>query len=484
MISEAVHYIDGAWAEPGDREWIAVVNPATDAPIGRVLRGTEADVDRAVAAARRALPEWSAVPMPERIAAVERLSAAIGGARERLAQAMTAEMGAPLDFTRTAQVGVAIADIAALVEAAREHQQRVAVSRSLVVAGPVGVVAAITPWNFPLHQIVLKVVAALLAGCTVVLKPSEAAPFNAVIFAELVDGLGLPRGAVNVVFGNGSQVGEAMCAHPDVDMVTFTGSRGVGERIAVSSAGTIKKVALELGGKSAAIILPDAPVETSAADVVRSCFANAGQTCAALSRVLVPREMAGAWERAAGVAAAQWEPADPLAEGSAMGPVASALQQERVQAHIAAAIADGARLVTGGLGEPAGRTRGAWVKPTIFADVTPQMRLFRDEVFGPVLAISVYDTVDEAIRLANDSDYGLSGGVWSADPHRALEVALKVRTGTIGINGEGLDVGAPFGGVKQSGVGRECGSYGFEEFLEVKAVMGAAALLETGSTAS
>lgn len=473
----ATHFIAGEFEAAPVDSWISVVNPATDVEIGLAQRGTEADVDRAVHAARDAFASWAATPMADRIALVELVRAGIAARAEDLATAMTEEMGSPISFTRTAQVGVALSDIDALLSAAREHEERVVVSRSLVISEPVGVVAAITPWNFPLHQIVLKVCAAMLAGCTVVLKPSEIAPFNAVILAEVLDKAGTPAGVVNVVFGAGSTVGEAMCAHPEVDMVTFTGSRAIGERIATVAARTIKKVALELGGKSAAIVLADAPIETSAADVVRSCFANAGQTCAALSRALVPREMLAEWEAAAARAAAEWVPADPSVPGVAMGPLASNLQQERVREHIAHAIDDGARLIAGGAEVPEGRDSGAWVRPTIFADVSPDMRLFRDEVFGPVLAITPYDSIDEAIALANDSDYGLSGGVWSADAHRALEVALQVRSGTIGINGEGLDVGAPFGGMKQSGVGRECGAHGFTEFLELKSVMGAAALM-------
>lgn len=482
MTAEAVHYIAGRRDFPADAAWIPVINPANGEVVGRALRGTRADVDRAVAAARRALPAWSAVPMPERADAVHRLRVGMQEQRERLAQALMREVGVPIAFARSAQVGVALADLDALVAAAREHSGPSVVSNSLVVSEPVGVVGAITPWNFPLHQIVLKLGAALLAGCTVVLKPSEASPCSADALVEIIDGIGLPAGAVNVVFGDGPGVGEPLCEHPGVDMISFTGSRAVGERIAVTAAGTIKRVALELGGKSAAIVLEDAALAESAAEVVRSCFANTGQTCAALSRVLVPRDRAAEWERAAVAALELWRPGDPADEATTMGPAASALQAQRVRAHIAAAMEDGARLVAGGAEAPTGLTGDAWVRPTIFADVTPEMRLFREEVFGPVLAISVYDTVEEAIALANDSDYGLSGGVWSADAQRALAVALCIRAGTVGINGAGLDVGAPFGGVKQSGVGRECGAHGLEEFLEIKSVMGAAALLEAART--
>ena len=468
------HYINGEWGPTAGREVIDVLDPANGRVVGAVVAGDAADVDRAVAAARAAFPAWAAMSMDERIALVEGLAAGLERHRDRLAETLTAEMGAPIGFARAAQVGVAIADLAALVGAARSHTGREAVSNSLVVAEPIGVVAAITPWNFPLHQIMLKVGAALLAGCTVVLKPSEVAPLNAAIVGEIIAEIGVPAGVVSIVFGDGAGVGVPLVAHPDVDMVTFTGSRAVGEQVAREAARTIKKVALELGGKSAAVILDDAPVAASVEGVLRSCFANTGQTCAALTRVLVPAGMREEWERAAVEAASNWAPGDPAEPGTVIGPVASELHKERVLAHIRAAEEDGARLLAGGA-EPLDLP-GAYVRPTIFSGVTPEMRIFREEVFGPVLAITEYATLDEAITLANDSDYGLSGAVWSSDERHALEVALTLRTGTVGINGAGLDVGAPFGGYKQSGLGREAGSRGFEEFLEFKSVMGAAGL--------
>lgn len=468
------HFIDGGWQPTVGREVIEVENPADGSLVGAVVAGDGRDVDRAVEAARAAFDTWAATPMDERIQLVEALAEGLARHRDRLAGCLTAEMGAPISFARAAQVGVAIADLRALVEAARAHVAREAVSNSLVVAEPVGVVAAITPWNFPLHQIMLKLGAALLAGCTVVLKPSEVAPLNAAIVAEILVEIGLPAGVVNVVFGDGAAVGEPLVAHPGVDMVTFTGSRAVGERVAKLASATIKKVALELGGKSAAIVLDDAPLDESVSGVLRSCFANTGQTCAALTRVLVPAARLAEWEALAAAEAGAWAPGDPADEASVIGPLASRLQRDRVLSHISAAIADGARVVVGGAEPLPGE--GAYVRPTILGDVTPAMRVFREEVFGPVLAVTPYETLDEAVELANDSDYGLSGGVWSADPARALDVALRLRTGTVGINGAGLDVGAPFGGYKQSGLGREAGVRGFEEFLEFKSVMGAAAL--------
>lgn len=470
------HYIAGEWAAPRSAERIAAFSPVTGELVAETVRGDVFDVAAAVQAAARALPIWSATPMEERLGAIETLAGKLDEHREELAVALLREIGVPISFARQAQVGVAIADLHELARAAREHSGRVSMSRSLVISEPVGVVAAITPWNFPLHQIVLKVGAALLAGCTVVLKPSEVSPLSADVLTRLIHSLELPPGTCNVLYGDGPSVGSPLCEHPDVDMITFTGSRAVGERIAESAAKTVKKVALELGGKSAAIILDDAPVDRSASQVIGSCFANTGQTCAALSRALVPRSMLEDWQRAAVEAAREWRPSDPALGDTRLGPLASTLQRERVREHLRAAVEDGARVLIGGLDAPVPDERGAWVAPTVLADVTPEMRIFRDEVFGPVLAVTPYDTVDEAIALANDSDYGLSGGVWSEDPKRALDVALRIKTGTIGINGEGLDVGAPFGGVKQSGIGRECGVYGFQEFLETKTVMGAAAL--------
>lgn len=475
------HDIAGIREDARGRSLIDVVSPADGRVIDAVVAGDSADVDRAVAAASEAFAGWSATSMAQRIAYVESLARGLASHRELLAETLTAEMGAPIAFARNAQVGVAIADLERLADAARAHVAREAVSNSLVVSEPVGVVAAITPWNFPLHQIMLKVGAAILAGCTVVLKPSEVAPLNAAIIGDILREIGLPAGVVNIVHGDGAGVGAPLVAHPDVDMVTFTGSRQVGEQVAQAGAATIKKVALELGGKSAAIVLDDAPLEESVRGVLASCFANAGQTCAAQTRVLVPEGMRDAWQRAAVEAAAAWAPGDPAEEGTATGPVASALQRERVREHIATAIAEGARVLIGGLDAAEPTSGGAYVQPTIFTDVTPDMRIFHEEVFGPVLTITPYTTVDEAVALANDSVYGLSGGVWSGDPRRALETALRMRTGTVGINGAGLDVGAPFGGYKQSGVGRECGIHGLEEFFELKSVMGAAALIDDPS---
>ncbi|OLF05755.1 aldehyde dehydrogenase family protein [Actinophytocola xinjiangensis] len=468
------HFLDGDWV-PGTGA-LTVTDPSTGEPAGAVAAGDAAVVDRAVAAARAAFPGWAARPLDTRIALVRAIREGIARERDALARVLTAEMGAPITFARQAQVGVALADLDALIAAAEAGEPETQVSRSRVVAEPAGVVAAITPWNFPLHQIVLKLGAALLAGCTVVLKPSEVAPLNAVALADLLAGAGLPAGVVNVVFGTGPDVGEPLVAHPDVDLVSFTGSRAVGGRIGALAGAAIKRVSLELGGKSAAVMLPDTDLTTAAPQLVGACFANTGQTCAALTRLLVPAGTEDDWLDAVAGALAPWAPADPRLESTLLGPLASHPQRDRVRGHIQAALADGARLVLGGPETPAGLGSGAYLAPTVFTGVDPAMRLFREEVFGPVLAVTAYRTEDEAAALANDSDYGLSGGVWSADPERALAFARRIRTGTVGLNGAGLDVGAPFGGVKQSGVGRECGSHGIAEFQELKTIMGAPAL--------
>jgi aldehyde dehydrogenase (NAD+) len=467
------HYIAGRWEATSGRDVIEVDSPTDGSLVGAVVAGTPADVDRAVAAAVEAFEGWAVTPLEERIRLVRVLVTGLEAHREELARTLSAEMGAPLDFARGAQVGVAIKDLEALVAAAGELRPRRAVSGSLVVTEPAGVVAAITPWNFPLHQIMLKLGAAVLAGCTFVLKPSEVAPLNAAIVARLVHEAGFPAGVVNVVHGNGAQVGAPLTAHPGVDVVTFTGSREVGAVVARAASESIKRVSLELGGKSAAILLPDAPLEESVAAVLGSCFANTGQTCAALTRALVPRQLHDEFELAATRLAASWTPGDPLA-GARLGPLTSMAQRQKVAGFVDRAVNDGAEVAFGGRA-PDGFD-GAFYEPTLLTHVTPDMEIFREEVFGPVLVLVPYDSVDEAVALANDSRYGLSGAVFSAHEDAALEVALRLRTGSVGLNGAGLDVGAPFGGYKESGVGREAGAWGLEEFLEFKTVMGAAHL--------
>jgi NAD-dependent aldehyde dehydrogenases len=471
MTKHAVHYIDGTWVDEG--EPIEVVSPADGSVVGTVPEADAAVVDRAVQAAKRAFPVWSTTPMARRIEVVQALRNGVAERQEEIAQTVSREMGSPISFARVAQIVVPLADLDALIAAAEAHEEVRVVSRSLVVAEPVGVVGAITPWNYPLHQIMLKIGAALLAGCTVVLKPSEEVPFAADIVAQIIDGLGLPAGVFNQVHGRGVPTGDELIKHPDLDMVSFTGSRAVGELVGAAAGGSLKRVALELGGKSAAIVLDDVDLETAVTEVVSQCFANAGQTCAAMTRALVPAPLLAEFQRRAVEIAAGWEPGLPSNESTRMGPVVSMKQQASVRRRIDEAVEQGATLLYGGADLPDGPLRGgAFVRPTIFGDVTPEMSIYREEVFGPVLAITPYQSVDEAVALANDSEYGLSGGVWTTDTRRGVDVARRIRTGVVNINGARLDVAAPFGGYKKSGIGRECGVEGFEEFLELKSITG------------
>lgn len=472
MFEHRTHYIGGEWVSSLGTESILVSNPALGNAIASIPAGTGADVDRGVIAARKAFPTWSAVPMTERIAAVQTLAQSIEASGDELAEAITAEMGAPISFARTAQVGVAVADLNALIAAAEQHVDEQLMSRSLVVTEPVGVVGAITPWNFPLHQIALKVGAALLAGCTVVLKPSEVAPINSILLTRLIDQLALPAGTFNLVLGDGLGVGAPLSSHPEVDMVTFTGSRDVGVQISHSAAPTVKRVALELGGKSAAIVLDDVDLDIVVPEVLRACFQNSGQTCAALSRALVPVHLLDQFEELAMKEIDAWLPCPPTDPESRVGPLASTQQLERAQEHVDRAFSQGARELA--RAELAPDLDGAYFSPLLLTSVTPDMDIFHEEVFAPVLTISPYRDEDHAVELANTGIYGLSGGVWSAERDRAIAIARRLRTGTVGINGSGLDVGAPFGGYRQSGIGRECGIYGLQEFLEVKSIMGGA----------
>ncbi|MEV0969973.1 aldehyde dehydrogenase family protein [Microtetraspora glauca] len=478
MIQRDDLLIGGAWTAPrGDDtsdalatpRTLDVVDPDTGQVAGRVPIASAEDVDAAVRAAAAAFASWSQVPMAERAALVERIRAGVEERREELAGLLTLQMGTPITFARQAQLGVALADLDEIVKAGRDHAAEESVGGALVLREPAGVVAAITPWNFPLHQIALKVGAALVAGCTVVLKPSELTPLDAYVFAEIVQAAGAPPGVFNLVPGDGPVTGEALVAHPLVDVVTLTGSVRAGARVAELAARTIKKVTLELGGKSAGVVLDDADLASVVPQAVGGCFANAGQICAALTRLLVPEHLLEEVERLAVSAASGWVPGPPSDPATRLGPQASRRQQRIVQDYISAGIAEGARLLVGGtpIEGP-----GAYVTPTIFSGVRPEMTIAREEIFGPVLSIMSYATEDEAVAIANDSEYGLSGGVWSADPARALAVARRLRTGMVSVNGAGLNVAAPFGGYKRSGVGRECGRYGIEEFLEVKSVVG------------
>jgi len=463
-------YIDGAWISPQGDGTIEVINPATEQVIGSVPAGSSADVDLAVAAAKRAFPEWANSSIETRMSALNDLSLALKELTEELAQTITAEVGTPIGYSRMAMVGtprVVARSYAKMLESYEwEHEVR----NSIITKEPVGVCAFITPWNFPLHQIVGKVAPALAAGCTMVLKPSKEAPLNAFLLADILHDIGLPPGVFNLVSGHGSEVGEILSGHPDVDMVSFTGSTGAGIRVSQAAAPTVKRVTLELGGKSANVILDDADVIRAAKSSIGACYQNSGQTCSALTRLIIPVAHKEEILELVKKRVEGYTPGDPLAESTRCGPMVSAKQQASVRSYIQSAIDQGATLIAGGTGMPDGIETGFFVQPTAFADVTPEMTIWKEEVFGPVMTITTYESEEEALALANDSIYGLSGGVWSGDAERAMAFAKGMRTGQVSINGGPFNVSAPFGGYKQSGNGRELGVEGLDEFLEIKAI--------------
>jgi len=446
-----------------------LVNPATEGVLGRVPDASAPDVDRAVAAARRAFAGWAATPVDDRAKLIDRMQESLVARLPEIGLTVAEEVGCPLSFATLVQVGGALMVLSSYADVARTFAFEEEVGLSLVVREPVGVVAAITPWNYPLLQAVQKVGAALAAGCTVVLKPSELAPLTAYVLADAALEAGLAPGVLNVVSGRG-EVGEALVAHPDVDLVSFTGSSAVGGRVAALAAGSLKRVVLELGGKSANVVLDDADLEEAVQAGVRQCFMNAGQSCTAWSRMIVPR---GLHDRAAALAAdvaGSYVLGDPLDSQTTMGPVISAAQRARVRAAIEAGVGEGATLVVGGPDAPADLDRGFFVRPTVLAGVGNRMSVAREEIFGPVVSLIPHDGDDDAVAMANDSPYGLAGAVFSADRARALAVGRRLRTGMVGVNGGGFDAMAPWGGYKRSGLGREQGRFGLEEYLEVKAI--------------
>ena len=463
-------YVGGKWvASDGDGS-IDVVNPSNEEVIGSVPDGVGADVDVAVAAAREAFPGWAATPLEERLGYIEKLAGQLGARSEEIGGLISREVGMPGKMSVMIQAGLPAGTTASVPATAREFPFEETLGRSLVTREPVGVVGCITPWNYPLHQIMAKIAPAMAVGCTVVLKPSEVAPLNAFVLADIIDELGFPAGVFNLVSGVGPVVGEAIAAHPDVDMVSFTGSTRAGTRVAEVAAANVTRVHQELGGKSANIVLDDADFAAAIPSAVGACYLNSGQTCSALTRLLVPADRMDEAAELAAQAAAGFTvgPADD--EGSRLGPLVSQTQWDRVQGYIQAGIDEGATLVTGGTGKPEGLDAGYYVKPTVFANVDNSMSIARDEIFGPVLSIIGYDSEEDAIRIANDSDYGLSGGVWSSDNDRALAVAKQLRTGEVDMNGSFLNTDAPFGGYKKSGNGRELGRFGLSEFVEAKQI--------------
>ncbi len=462
-------YVGGDWVKSASSAVIELVNPATEDVMGHVPEASDDDVDRAVDAARQAFAGWAATPVDERAKFVQRMADALVARLTDIGLLVAEEVGCPLSFATLVQVGGPLMVMASYAEVARTFPFEEEVGLSLVVREPVGVVAAITPWNYPLLQAVQKVAAALAAGCTVVLKPSELAPLTAFALAEAADEVGLPPGVLNVVTGRG-RTGEALVTHSGVDLVSFTGSSAVGGRVAALAAGSFKRVVLELGGKSANVVLDDADLDEAVRAGVRQCFMNAGQSCVAWSRMIVPRHLHDQAAALAAGQAASYVLGDPLAADTTMGPVISAAQRARVRAAIEAGASEGATLVAGGADAPAGLDRGFFVRPTVFAGATNRMAVAREEIFGPVLALIPHDGDDDAVSIANDSPYGLHGAVYSADRERALGVGRRLRTGMIGINGGGFDALAPWGGYKHSGTGREQGRFGLEEYLEVKAV--------------
>ncbi|MFL2966134.1 MAG: aldehyde dehydrogenase family protein [Candidatus Thalassarchaeaceae archaeon] len=463
-------YIDGSWVEPNGEGTIEVINPASEGVIGSVPVGSESDANAAVEAARAAFTGWSESTIDERSNYLNLLSSALKDRGEEIAELITSEVGTPIEYSRMAMVGtprVVSRSYAKILDGFAWEEE---IRNSIVVKEPIGVVAMITPWNFPLHQIIGKVAPAIAAGCTMVLKPSKEAPLNAFILADILDEIGLPNGVFNLISGHGREIGETLASHPEVDMVSFTGSTNAGVRVSELAAPSVKRVTLELGGKSANIILDDADIPRAASSAIYSCFANSGQECSALTRLLIPEDSREEVVEVIASKIGRYTVGDPMDGTSKCGPLVSKRQQESVSRYISTGIDEGATLVAGGEGMPDDLDSGFYVRPTVFADVTPQMTVFREEIFGPVLCITTYSNVEEAIELANDSEYGLSGGVWSGDESRAMKVARKLRTGQVSINGGAFNVTAPFGGYKKSGLGRELGVHGMEEFLETKSI--------------
>ena len=464
-------YIDGAWVAPSGKQSIEVFNATTEEVMGTVPQCTPDDVDKAVKAARKAFDGWSSTSVEDRAKFLQRIHEGLQARSDEIATTVSQENGMPLGISKLAQAMLPIMNMAGFSQVAADYDFTEQVGTSDVIKEPVGVVACITPWNYPLHQVVLKVAPALAAGCTVVLKPSELAPLTAFILAEVIDDVGLPAGVFNLITGIGAETGEALVAHPEIDMISFTGSTRAGRRISEVAAPMVKRVALELGGKSPNVILDDADLEGAVTAGIAGCYLNSGQTCTALTRMLVPKNKLEDAERIAKQVAETFTPGDPFDANTRLGPLVSAQQQERVRGFIQKGIEEGAKLVTGGPEQPDGLEKGYFIKPTVFSNVSNDMTIAREEIFGPVLSIIPYEDEEDAVRIANDTIYGLAAAVFSGDPEHAKSVAKRIRAGQVQINTGGFNPNAPFGGFKQSGKGREAGKYGLEEFLEIKALL-------------
>jgi aldehyde dehydrogenase (NAD+) len=471
MKSYTKHYIDGSWVESEGGKRHTVINPATEEPASEVVLGTAADVDKAVKAARKAFESYSQTSREERVALLQRV---LGEYQKRvpdLAQAISEEMGAPIGIAQTAQSGSGMGHLASTIEVLKAFDFEESTGQNKVVREPIGVVALITPWNWPLNQIVAKVAPALAAGNTVILKPSEQTPGSAAIFAEVMDAAGVPAGVFNLVQGDGPGVGEALSRHPDIDMISFTGSTRAGIMVAKNAADTVKRVSQELGGKSPFIVLPGTPLDIALPGGAGGVLLNSGQSCVAPTRFLVHRsQYEEALEKLAGIFNGS-KVDDPSKEGDHIGPVVNKPQFEKIQGLIQKGIEEGARVVAGGPGRPEGKDKGYYVKPTVFGDVSNDMTIAREEIFGPVLVVIPYDTLDEAVKIANDTPYGL-GAYIAGDPNVAKTIVGRIRAGSVFVNAGGLDFNSPFGGYKQSGNGREFGKFGLEEFMEIKSVIG------------
>ena len=489
MRSYEQFYIGGQWTDTKGRGQIQVENPATEEILASVPEGNAQDVDAAVGAARQAFGPWSSVPVAERIESLARIREALARRADEMAEIITAELGAPAEWARGVHVGFPLAVIESFEEVAKNYEWETQVDGNDIVREPIGVVACITPWNFPLHQTVLKLAPAFAAGCTVVLKPSELTPLCHFLLAEIIDEAKLPAGVFNMVCGYAEEVGHPLVAHPDVDMVSFTGSNAGGRAVAATAAGTSKRVSLGLGGKSACVVLEDADLDKAILQGVKYGMMNTGQACSSLSRLVVPRKLLEEVERRVKRIVEEMTVGDPrppeqggdgtlpapdsdaVTGQTRMGPLASERQRDQVLGYIRKGIDEGAVLLTGGVDPPEGLDKGYYVRPTVFSRVSTEMTVAQEEIFGPVLSILPYDTEDEAVRIANDSAYGLWGAVWAGQTERARDLAKRIRTGSISINGAAFSLTAPFGGYKQSGYGREFGRFGLEEFLQLKALL-------------